>query len=97
MRKAVEWTVYPAQEGFPARFHPTPKSKQITIQSDNRICAFDCETGEGVLSKSGRCYFPDLMAFRGAKPVIVPQEIIEMALAAQPQKGDHIGGNVYVG
>ena len=86
MRKAVEWTVYPFN----------PDSKQIIVQSDTRIAQFDPKTGIGRLSKnhSSGAYFIHLAL---APPVQVPQTFIDQCLANQPQKGDYVGGGVYIG
>jgi hypothetical protein len=87
MRKAVQWTVYPAK-----------KDGRIVIQSSSYIAVFDA-TGNGLLSarQSGGAYFLHLSPACGAKPVQVTRDVVEAALAAQPQKGDHIGFGVFVG
>ena len=93
MRKEVEWTVYPAQ-----------KDGRVVIQSSARIAAFGgpesaIRPGKALLSKRqpNGAYFLHLSPMCGATEVDVPQEIIDAARAAQPQKGDHIGHGVFVG
>lgn len=80
MRKEVDWTVYPAK-----------KDGRIIIQSDHRIAVF-CNDGtnKGLLSKhcAGGAYFQHLSPVCGATVVDVPQEVIDAAVAAQPQNGD---------
>lgn len=86
MRKAVKWTVYPHVTGH--------ESNEVMIQSDRRIAKFNTETGEGFVSdgKGGHPGFYKLLPMAGARPVTVPQEVIDAALAAQPKSGDTIGG-----
>lgn len=93
MRKAVEWTVYPAQ-----------KDGRVILQSSNYIAAFggpsgSIPPGRALLSKrqGGGAYFMHLSPMCGATLVDIPSEVIQEALDAVPQKGDHIGGGVYVG
>jgi len=88
MRKLVGWTVYPAK-----------KDGQIVIQSDKRIALFRNDgSNKGLLSKhqSSGAYFVHLSPLCGATVVTIPQEVIDDAIAAQPQPGDHIGHGVYV-
>lgn len=87
MRKDQEFIVYPAQAG----------DSKITIQSDHRICVIDPQTRKGMLSK--QCHNPGfIMASRlmGATEIDVPQEVIDAAIGAQPQKGDTIGNGIVV-
>jgi hypothetical protein len=88
MRKAVEWTVYPGGDN----------AERIIIQSDHRIAAFDKTTGEGVLSRSTtNPGFAHLNPFLRPEKVTVPKEVIDACIAAQPHKGQHIGGGVFIG
>jgi len=84
MRKTQEWVVYPASR---------TNDNSILIQCDNRIASFNPQTGAGILSdgKNGHQGFHKLNAFMGAKSITVPQDIIDSAIAAQPQSGDAIG------
>ena len=84
MRKAVGWVVYP-----PSR----TSDGTLLIQSDHRICQFNPETRKGMLSKHQANYatFLHLSKMMGATEVEVPQEVVDMAKAAQPQSGDLIG------
>lgn len=88
MRKAQEFIVYPASKLL-------DESTKITIQSDKRIAQFDTVTGEGKLSvqRPNGAYFHDL--FFGTD-VVVPQDVIAAALAAQPKSGDEIGPGVRI-
>jgi hypothetical protein len=90
MRKAVDWTVYPRSTN--------DDNAKVIIQSDKRICEFDPETGEGLLSsgKGGHPGFHMLMPIMGAKAVSVPREVINAALGGQPKTGDVIGGIVTI-
>jgi len=84
MRKSVEFTVYPSQ-----------KDGRIVIQADTRIAMFHNDgSGRGLLSKrvQGGAYFLHLSPACGAKVVPIPQDVIDAALAAQPQSGDVIHG-----
>ena len=88
MRKVVEWTVYPAK-----------KDGRITIQSSKRIAMFANDgSNKGYLSKnvSSGAYFLHLSPLCGATVVDIPQDVIDAALAVQPQKGDHIAHGVFV-
>jgi len=88
MRKVVDWVVYPAK-----------KDGRIVIQSDTRIAMFSNDgSNKGVLSKQVQsgAYFLHLSPMCGAKVVDIPQDVIDSALAAQPQKGDKIGTGVFV-
>ena len=88
MRKSVDWTVYPPQ-----------KDGRIVIQSDKRIALFHNDgTNKGLLSKScpSGAYFVHLSPACGATVVDIPQDVIDAALAAQPQSGDHIGHGVFL-
>ena len=88
MRKAVDWTVYPSK-----------KDGRIVIQSSKRIAMFqDDGSNKGYLSKnvSSGAYFLHLSPLCGATVVEIPQDVIDAALAVQPQKGDHIAHGVYV-
>ncbi len=86
MHKAQEFVVYP-------RSNP---EADVIIQSDNRICSFNPKTGRGKLSK--RVNNPGFihLAF-GATEITVPQDIIDAAIAAMPQKGDRIANCVIIG
>ena len=92
MRKAVDWTVYPAQ-----------KDSRIVIQSSSRIAAFagpqnSIPQGMCLLSKRqpGGAYFLHLSSLCGAKLVPLPDDVRDAAIAAQPKSGDHIGHGVFV-
>jgi len=89
MRKAVEWTVYPAS---------TDATDRVIMQSDHRIAEFSPVTGAGRLSahKSNGAYFLHLNTMLGATPITVPPEVIAAALAARPTSGDEIGPGVFV-
>ena|GEM_PF-2585044 len=90
MRKVVEWVVYPASTDDGGRF---------VIQSDKRIACFkDDGTNKGLLSKScsSGAYFLHLNPALGATVVDVPQEVIELAKAAQPKSGDTMHGVVRI-
>ena len=86
MRKEVEWTIYPPH-----------KDGRIILQSEHYIAVFDT-SGRGLLSKrqGGGAYFLHLSPACGAGPVMVPQDVILAALAAQPQPGQEIGPGVRV-
>lgn len=97
MRKAQEWIVYPASrtERMSANAAgPAP----ILIQSDTRIAQFDPATGIGVLSAShpNGSYFLHLNKFAGATDIVVPPDIIAVAIAAIPKSGDEIGPGVTI-
>jgi hypothetical protein len=79
MRKAVRWTIYPRRKD----------QGGITIQSSAYICAFNPETREGMLSKrcSGGAYFLHLSPALGAKPIKVPQDVVDAVLAKAPGPG----------
>ena len=87
MKKEADWIVYPSSED----------ATTLTIQSDHRICQFDKKTGKGMLSKH-KTYsqFADLVGFLGATPIVVPPEIIALAVGSQPHSGDSIGGGVVI-
>lgn len=92
MRKAVRWTVYPAQ-----------KDSRIILQSSAYIAAFAgpqnaIPPGKALLSKRqpGGAYFVHLSPMCGAELVDLPADVLEAALAAQPQSGDEIGPGVFV-
>lgn len=89
MRKAVDWTVYPASRGG--------ADGKILIQSDSRIALIDIASKKAVLSAhaSSGAYFVHLQ-MPGRTVVDVPQELIDAALAAQPQSGDSIGYGVSI-
>jgi hypothetical protein len=89
MRKAADWVVYPTTVG---------DAGTLMIQSDTRIAQFDPATGAGMLSAAhgNGSYFMHLNAFMGAKPVIVPADVIALALGAQPKSGDQIGPGVFI-
>jgi hypothetical protein len=90
MRKSVSWTVCPTPTGG--------DDSLVMIQSDKRICQFDPKTGNGMLSsgKGGHPGFHMLMRSCGAKPVSVPQDVIDAALVNQPKSGDVIHGIVTI-
>ena len=81
MRREVEWTIYP------------PKDNTVIIQSNCRIAKFDLDTGEGVISahRATGAYFAHLSTFLGAKPLTVPDEVLEDVKESLPQSGDVIG------
>jgi len=86
MRQPAEFTVYPPQ-----------KDGRIIIQSDKRIAVFHNDgSRKGLLSKqqSGGAYFVHLSPACGATLVEIPQDVIDAALAVQPQPGDVMGGVV---
>lgn len=92
MRKAVEWTVYPAQ-----------KDGRVVLQSSTRIAAFggpdgSIPPGKALLSKRhpGGAYFVHLSPMCGATLVDIHSTVIEEALEAMPQSGDLIGGVVRI-
>lgn len=87
MRKAVDWVVYPASK---------TSDGTLVIQSDTRIAQFDPITGKGWLSaaKPNGAYFLHLNRFMGATEITVPADVIEAAVAAQPQPGDTIANGV---
>jgi hypothetical protein len=87
MRKAVDWIVYPAK-----------KDGRIVIQADHRIAVFHNDgSNKGLLSKycPTGAYFVHLSPACGATVVDIPQDVVDAALAAQPQSGDVIGAGVY--
>ena len=89
MRKAVEWIVYPAS-----------KDGRIKIQSDHRIATFHNDgSNKALLSKyvSSGAYNLHLSPLCGATVVDIPQDVVDAALAVQPQSGDRIGPGVFVG
>jgi hypothetical protein len=93
MRKAVDWTVYPASrtagQGDPTLF----------VQSDKRALSINLTTKKGMLSNGkGHPGFISVMKFLGATEVSVPDEIIALCLGAQPKSGDTLGsaGSVVV-
>lgn len=88
MRKAVRWIVYPAL-----------KDGRIQIQSDKRIALFSNDgSNRAILSKhiSSGAYGVHLSPACGATVVDIPQDVIDAALAVQPQSGDRIGPGVLV-
>ncbi|MED5285040.1 MAG: hypothetical protein VYC71_03640 [Planctomycetota bacterium] len=70
MRKAVEWTVCPAQQG---------REHRRIIQSKNRIAEVNLDRGSVVLSdgKGGHQGFYKLDPFLGATVVDCPPELLE--------------------
>jgi hypothetical protein len=94
MRKAVQWTVYPANR----KALGADMDGSITIQSDTRIATFDPVTGKGLLSaaKSSGAYFLHLNKFMGATDITVPADVIAAALAVQPKSGDMVHGVVRI-
>lgn len=89
MRKIVDWVVYPESTSGP---------NTIVVQSNTRICQFNRETGQGILSKHcpNGAYFMHLNSMLGAKEVEVPSEFVEQCIGSQPKSGDQIGVGVYV-
>lgn len=88
MRQDQTWSVYPAN-----------KDGRIIIQSSKRIAVFHNDgSNKGWLSKHcpNGAYFMHLSPACGATIVDVPQEVIDAALAAQPQNGDKIGGIITI-
>jgi hypothetical protein len=89
MRKSVSWTIYPPST--------TGGNGNIIIQSAKRICEFDPKTGKGMLSSSKDFpVFVTLQAAAGAKPIDVPQDVIDAAVKNQPQGGEILGGFVTI-
>lgn len=88
MRKAKEWVVYPMAD-----------VTIVQIQCDTRICQFNPGTGAGVLSanRPNGAYGHHLAKFLGATDIVVPQDVIDMAVSAIPKAGDEIGPGVYIG
>lgn len=88
MKKAVEWTVYPASKD----------SDDITIQSDHRIAQISVKHKRAWLSvhRANGAYFVHLLPALGATVVPVPDEVITAALAAQPKSGDTLHGVVTI-
>lgn len=92
MRKVVDWVVYPPN------FTENKEEPTLFVQSDKRALSINLKTKKGMLSNGkGHPGFHATQPFCGAVEVDVPDEIIEMCKEAQAQKGDHIGGRVYVG
>lgn len=86
MRKEKDWVTYPRD-----------KRPEVVIQCDDRIAVFNPENGKGLLSKSTRNPgFLYLNPALGATPVQIPEEIIKLALAAEPKPGQQIGPGVYL-
>jgi len=87
MRKAESFVVYPRPTDVGADYN------LLKIQSDHRMCLFDPTTGQGKLSP----YCANYANFtKGSSDVMVPKDVIEAAIAAQPKRGDAIGGGVYI-
>ena len=86
MRKAVDWVVYPPNQ-TESQDDPT-----LFIQSDKRALNINLKTKKGMLSNGkGHPGFHSTTRFMGAVEVDIPDEIIDMCKAAQPQRGDSIG------
>lgn len=86
MRKAKDWIVYPRDE------NPT-----VIVQCNDRIAAINPETKKAILSKSttnpGFIYLNPKL---GATVIDVPEEIIALALGAEPKPGEEIGPGVFL-
>jgi len=90
MRKAVDWTVYPAS--YNASKSKAEGAQMLFIQSNKRACAINVKTGEGMLSNGrGHPGFHSTMPALGAKEIDVPREFIDECLSAEPKSGDTIG------
>lgn len=88
LRNEVDWTVYPAH-----------KDGRIVIQSAHYIALFHNDgSRKALLSKRqpGGAYFVHLSPLAGAKLVDIPQDVIDAAVAAQPQSGDKIEGVITI-
>jgi hypothetical protein len=90
MRKAVEWVVYPQGQG---------DADRLQLQSDHRCIIIDAEKRVGLLSPHVANYPTFAHCGLVGREIIkdVPQEIIDAAKQARPQRGDQIGGGVFVG
>jgi hypothetical protein len=93
MRKAVEWVVYPKSSDS--------TNELLLLQSDHRCIIIDPKERRGILSPNVANYprFDHCGSGVPGREVItdIPQEFIDAAKAAQPQKGDTIGGGVVIG
>jgi len=83
MRKAVEWITYPARD-----------DGLILIQSDHRMCRFDPKTGKGTLGRNATNSCCIDLVLPGATEIVVPKNIIDMAVDAQPNHGDSVCNGV---
>ncbi len=85
MRKEAEWSVYP-----PARLDD---KNMLMIQCERRIAYIYIKEKRVLLSdgKGGHQGAYKLTVAQGAKLFDCPQEVIDAAIAAQPQPGDRIG------
>ena len=81
MRKSAEFVVYPRSD-----------YGNVKIQSSHRTCLFDADTGKGWLSRHVANYptFLHCNPVMGGTAIIVPQEVIDEALAAEPKIGDKV-------
>lgn len=79
MRKDVEWTVYPHEEG----------AEYWIIQSSKRIAKVFPKTGKAILSKAGKSHFAGLSDMMGAQAVPAPESIIKQ-LKALPATGKQV-------
>jgi len=88
MRKAKDWTIYPLKID----------SIEATIQSDDRICRFNLDTGAGMVSSAhaGGSRFHHLDASLGATPVVLPKEVRDQVKATAPRPGDKLAPGLYV-
>jgi len=93
MRKEARFIVYPRPTNVGDDY------KDITIQSDKRICRFNPETRKGLLSsgKGGHPGFHTLHPALGAMEVEIPQTLIDEILAHQPKKGDEVAPGLLIG
>ena len=91
MRKDVSWSVYPAS--YNESKSETAGDPTLFVQSSKRAVSINLRTKKGMLSNGkGRPGFHAATKFCGAIEIDVPQEFIDACLAAQPNKGDTIGG-----
>jgi len=88
MRKTMEWVVYPRATNA--------ENDNIVIQCSSRIASFDPLTGRGLLSKPcpNGAYFLHLNKAFGAVEIDVPQDVIVLCQANQPQPGDEIAPGI---
>lgn len=77
--------------------YPNDGSGFIKIQGGRLIGRFNIETGEGVVNCKGSNAKYNLHLIYGAVPATVTKEFIAQCIECQPVKGQHIGGNVYIG
>lgn len=88
MRKAQEFVVYPHTDGA-----------YLKIQSDDCIAVVDPKTGECRWTRNkGGAYFQHLTVGgnNGNGTEMIPMDVVQSLIDAQPKSGDKIGMSVYI-